>query len=166
MRRRKGASLVELLLFIVVASIIGGGIINGLSSNTAKANKDAVTNELMVYEVGFNDAFYDLGAPEFDPANPDDVEDFKDYIKVMETEYLSLKFDENSITPLSKGFRVSVAEPLDVYGCNYVCYFITAHDVSKCIMLCSGGADGRITADSYASQGYGDDIVLVSRPET
>ena len=164
--KRKGVGIVELLVYIVVASIIGTGISAGLSNNAKKANVEAVTNDLMVYEVGFNDAFYDLGAPDFDPTSADGVEDFKDYLEVMEADYLSLTFDMSSIQPLSKGFKVTVESPLDVYGCKYECYFITASNLQKCIMLCSGGQDGVITADKYSTQGYGDDIVLVSRPES
>lgn len=167
LKRRKGFNLIEIMIGISIASILMGAIGTNASKNVKRSNRDAVTNEMQIFLTGISDAYYNLGAPSFDPNVASDVEEFKKYLQRLQADYLSASFDLDSVQPLSSGngFSVTIAAPLDIYESPYQCWFVTNDAIQKYAMIVSGGDDGIVNAANYSTQGYGDDIVLVVQPK-
>lgn len=157
--------MVELLGVMVVIAILLGIAGWSISSNIKRSNREAVTNELQVFATSLADAYYDIGAPSFAPADPDALTEFKRYLALISSDYLSVSFDESTITATPTGFEVEIATPLDVYENQYHCWFVTDESVMKYIMVASGGEDGKVSPDGYSSQDFSDDIVLIVRPK-
>lgn len=157
--------MVELLGVMVVIAILLGIAGWSISANVKRSNREAVVNELQVYATSIADAYYDMGAPSINPADASGLNDFKRYLAMMQSDYLSVTFDTDSIVVNATGFECDIAAPLDVYESNYHCWFVTDDSVMKYVMVASGGEDGKIDSAGYGSQEYGDDIVLIVRPK-
>lgn len=157
--------MVELLGVMVIIALLLGIAGWSISANVKRSNRDAVVNELQVYSTSLADAYYDLGAPSIDPSSASGLEEFKRYLSVIQSDYLSVEFDLTSLVTTDSGFEVDISAPLDVYESQYHCWFVTSDAVMKYVMVASGGDDGRIDSDGYSAQDYGDDIVLIVKPK-
>lgn len=157
--------MVELLGVMIIIVILLGIAGWSISANVKRSNREAVVNELQIYSTSLADAYYDIGSPSIDPSNSDGVNEFKKYLSTIQSDYLSVTFDQSSITSNASGFEVDIESPLDVYENKYHCWFVTDDDVMKYIMVASGGEDGKISSEGYSSQNYSDDIVLIVRPK-
>lgn len=157
--------MVELLGVMVVIAILLGVAGWSISGNVKRSNREAVVNELQVYATSISDAYYDIGAPSINPADAGAVDEFKRYLNLIASDYLSVTFDESSITATTTGFEVDIASPLDVYEGKYHCWFVTDDAVMKYIMVASGGDNGVIDDAGYSSQDYADDIVMIVKPK-
>lgn len=164
-RRRSGLTMVELLGVLVVIAILLAIAGWSISANIKRSNREAVVNELQVYATSIADAYYDMGAPSISPSDPAGLSEFKRYLAMVQSDYLSVTFDTDSIVATDTGFECDITAPLDVYESQYHCWFVTDDAVMKYVMIASGGDDGRIDASGYGSQNYGDDIVLIVRPK-
>lgn len=162
---RCGFSVTEVLVAIVIIAVLTTTVITSMSKSNIKAHKETVTSELMSYSTGISEAYYDLGAPDFDPTTVDGKAAFSRFLMEMESKYLGCKFDYNSIQPTDKGFSVVIESPKDTYTGNYEMYFITVPELQKYVMMVSGGMDGIISKSSYSSGDYADDVVLITLPE-
>ena len=167
-KRRKGFTLPEILVGIVLGSIILTAVGSSASKNIKRTNRETVVNEMQVFLTGIQDAYYDLGAPSFDPAVTGDEEKFKRYLQTLQDSYLGMAFDFDTLTATAngQGFEILVAAPLDTYESQYKCWFITKDGVMKYAMVASGGDNCQIDEAGYASQNYEDDIVLVVKPKS
>lgn len=165
--------MIVLVIVLIVTVAFGASA----SMQVKRANRETVTNELSVMATNFTDAYYDLGNPVF-KATPDTAkgeqgpEQFKSFLSVIQSEYLNISFDLDSITPLGEeGFQVKVAEPKDVYEQSYECWFYTGSENNRYVMVVCGGDDGIISSEKYIGVpsgtkiDYSDDIVLVVKPK-
>lgn len=150
-------------VIVIIGLIVGVGSAS-VSSNLKRSNREAVANDLQLFTSNLADAYYDLGAPSIDPTSPDAISEFKRYLSVLQSDYLSVTFDMDSVVATANGFEVDIASPLDVYENQYHCWFTTVEGVPNYIMVASGGEDRKLNTAGYASQNYGDDIVLVIKP--
>lgn len=174
-RARAGLSLIELVVVLIIVVIVLVGFGQAASTQVKRANRSNVENELNVMASNLSDAYYDLGNPSFNPAEPDDVAKFKKFLKILESEYLGVTFmretpsDPNSdivLQTTANGFYVEIQEPLDTYEQTYKCWFVTTANLSRYAMICCGGDNTVVEHEGYASGDYSDDIVLVIYPKT
>lgn len=180
-QKRKGLSLIELVVVLIIVGIILVGFAASASTQVKRANRSDVENELQVMSSNLSDAYYDLGNPTFEPA--DDAADgttterarFKRFLITLET-YLGCQFDRGSatdtadfgsITATDLGYYVEIKEPLDTYEQTYKCWFVTSKEApARYAMICSGGDNTIVEYEGYASNNYSDDIVLIIYPKT
>lgn len=163
--KRRGTTLIEMLGVLIIFTIILGVAGMSVSRGIKRSNRDDVSNQLSVYSIGISDAYYDLGAPEFAPADPDAKDEFKRYLQLMESDYLGVVFDYDTLAATDTGFEIEISSPMDVYESRYHCWFVTDESIMKYAMIASGGDNGKLDTDRYAQQDYGDDIVLVVKPK-
>lgn len=162
-KKRKGMTLIEVIGVLIIIAIITALVGFSVSRNVKRGNRESVVSELELYATSLADAYYDLGSPEFDPATQQ--AEFDRYLTIIESDYMSIQFDHTSITPIPTGFTVKIASPIDIYEQQYQCWFVTAPDVMKYVMVACGGENCKIESEGYAVQDYKDDIVLVVRPK-
>lgn len=155
----------ELLGVLIVIAIILAIAGISVSQNVKRANRDSVSNELSLFATAIADAYYDLGSPELGPADPGARAEFERFLRLLESDYLSVSFDYGSIQATGSGFEVDISSPLDTYESKYHCWFITGDSTIQYAMIASGGDNGIIDSDGYASQDFGDDILLVVKPK-
>lgn len=184
---RKGLSLIELVVVLIIVAIVLVGFAASASTQVKRANRSDVENELNVIASNLSDAYYDLGNPTFDPRK--DTEEgstveigrFKRFLITLET-YLGCQFDRGvatdtadfgSITPTENGYMVKIKEPLDAYEQQYQCWFTTAPrrddnsgPPARYAMIASGGDNTIIEYEGYSTNNYSDDIVLIIYPKT
>ena len=165
MKRRRGMTLIETLGVMVILFILMGVAGASVSGGMKRANRETVVNELQVYATSLADAYYDLGSPSFDPATTEGMDGFLRFLRIIQSDYLGVTFDFNTVVANDTGFEVTLAAPLDVYETPYKFWFVTKENVLKYAMVASGGDDGLIAEDGYLSQDYSDDIVLIVRPK-
>lgn len=151
-------------VLIVIAIILGVAGMS-VSKSIKRSNRDHVVNELSVFSTAISDAYYDLGAPEFAPAAPESKTEFERYLKLLETDYLGVVFDYNTLKTTDTGFEIEISSPLDVYESRYHCWFVTDESTMKYAMIASGGDNGVLDTAGYTQQEYGDDVVLVVKPK-
>lgn len=163
-KRRAGFNLIEILIALIIISIVMLGFGASASLQVKRTNRETVANELQVLASNFSDAYYDLGSPEIDSSAEGSQDDFERFLKLISTDYLNYTFDLDSIEPMSNGFSVKVADPIDVYEQEYNAWFITM-GTSRYVVVASGGDDGVINYEGYKNQDYADDIVMVVRPK-
>lgn len=157
--------MVELLGVMVVIGILLLVAGSSVSKNIKRSNREAVVNELQIYATSLSDAYYDLGAPAFAPAEAFALDEFKRYLSIIQSEYLAVTFDLDTVTATDNGFEVAIASPLDSFESQYHCWFVTDESVMRYVMVASGGENGLIDSSGYSSQNYADDIVLIVRPK-
>lgn len=162
---RKGLSLVELMVVLIIVAIVTLGFGASASRQVKRTNRETVVNDMQILSSNLSDAYYDLGNPAFDPATTQGMTDFKAFLSTVSADYLNWSFDMASVTATTNGFRVEVADPVDVYEQRYKCWFVTKSGVQRYVMIVSGGDDGIINTANYSTQGYGDDIVLIVKPK-
>lgn len=165
MRGRRGLSLVEIVVVLIIVAIITVAFGVSANRNIKRTNRETVVNEMQVLASNFSDAYYDQGNPAFDPHTDEGLVGFKQFLQLISSEYLGYAFDMDSITPTANGFHVVVSDPVDVYEQNYEAWFVTSGATSRYVMVASGGDDGIIQSSGYASHNYSDDIVLVVKPK-
>ncbi len=174
-RARAGLSLIELVVVLIIVAIVLIGFGASATVNVKRANRSDVENELNVMASNLSDAYYDLGNPSFNPAVDEDKAKFDKFLKILESEYLGVTFKRTTpsdptstiaFEPTTNGFKVEIAEPLDVYEQTYKCWFVTAPNLRRYAMICSGGDNTEVEQAGYASGDYSDDIVLVIYPKT
>lgn len=162
---RAGLTLIELVVVLVIVAIILIGFGNSANTQVKRANRSDVENELNVIASNMSDAYYDLGNNAYDPTKPEQVELFKNLLKILQTEYLGVTFDIDHMETTDTGFHVFITEPLDAWEQPYECWFTTAPNISRYVMIASGGDDLVVDSSGYASQNYNDDVVLVVYPK-
>lgn len=94
------------------------------------------------------------------------MEKFKTFLKIVQSEYLGITFDESTLKTTSNGFYIEIVEPLDVYEQTYKCWFVTIASLDRFAMICSGGDNTIVEQAGYNTGNYSDDIVLVIYPKT
>ena len=164
-KKRRGLSLIELVVVLIIVAIVLIGFGASASTQVKRASRSDVENELNVMASNLSDAYYDLGNPSFNPVEPTDVERFKKFLITLGNEYMGCQFDEDTISATANGFYVEIKEPLDAYEQTYKCWFVTAANLSRYAMICSGGDNTIVENAGYASGDYADDIVLVVYPK-
>ena len=161
---RKGLSLIELLVVLLITSIVVVGFSVSASQQIKRTNRETVANEMQILASNISDAYYDLGNPRYDPDDDDDYDLFLSFLGTLSSDYTGFSFDEDSIEKLPRGFSVIVKEPLDTYENPYKFWFITNSD-NRYVMIASSGDDGVLSDATYPTQNYGDDIVLFVKPK-
>ncbi len=162
--KKRGLTLVELVVVLVIVAVILVGFGAAASTNVKRANRSDVENELNVMATNLSDAYYDLGNPNF-PVTDEGETNFKEFLKILESEYLGVSFDMSSIQRTTNGFYIEIAEPLDVYEQRYKCWFVTVAKYNNFAMICSGGDDLIVSQEKYKDGDYSDDIVLIIYPK-
>ena len=158
--------MMELIGVMVVIGILLATAGASVSQNVKRSNREAVVNELQIYATSISDAYYDMGAPSFNPADASSLEQFKRYLQILQNNYLAVSFDFTTLVATDTGFEVTVESPKDAFETPYKFWFVTDDSVMKYAMVASGGEDGLIDSSGYANQVYGDDIVLIVRPKS
>lgn len=165
-KARRGLSLVELVVVLVIVAIIAFGFGSSAVSQIKRTNRETVVNELQVLASNFSDAYYDLGNPDYDPSTTEGLEQFKTFLNIISSEYIMYSFDFGTLEATDNGFYVEVSDPVDVWEQRYCCWFVTKNvPGGKYVMVASGGDDGIVSSAGYASNNYSDDIVLVVKPK-
>lgn len=157
-------TLIEVLGVLIIIAILMLVIGNSISRNVKRGNRESVVSELELFATSLADAYYDLGSPDYDdPATMQSQ--FETFLTIIEKDYLTVQFDHSTLTPTAKGYTVEIASPIDIYEKRYKCWFVTASDVMKYVMVASGGENGIIEEAGYAAGDYKDDIVMIVRPK-
>lgn len=178
---RKGLSLIELVVVLIIVAIVLVGFAASASTQVKRANRSDVENELNVIASNLSDAYYDLGNPSFSPKKDTaegstvEIGRFKRFLITLET-YLGCQFDRGvatdtadfgGITPTDFGYMVKIKEPLDAYEQQYQCWFVTDPSApARYVMIASGGDNTIIEYEGYSTNNYSDDIVLIIYPKT
>lgn len=162
LKKRKAITLIEIVGVMVIIGIITVGIGLSVSSSVKRGNRETAVSELQLYATSIADAYYDSGAPDYTAA---EIDDFKDWLYQIQTDYLNLQFDMASVQATTNGFTVMIAQPRDVYEKEYQAWFITNVNVMPYVMIASGGENGRIESSGYATGDYADDVVMICRPK-
>lgn len=165
-KTRRGLSLIELVVVLVIVALVLIGFGTAASTQIKRASRSDVENELSVMAANLSDAYYDLGNPSFDPTDPAAKEKFKTFLKILQSEYLGITFDEGTLTETTNGYYIEIAEPLDAYEQTYKCWFVTTPSLDRFAMFCSGGDNTIVEKEGYNSGNYSDDIVMVIYPKT
>ena len=152
-------TLIELLGVVVIITVLTLVVGNSVSKNMRRGNRETVVSDLSLMSSNISDAYYDLGPPCFDPST--ELDEFKRYLTVLQNDYLTVTFDEDTLTPTANGFTIEIETPLDVYEQRYKVWFVTDESVMPYTMIASGGDNGKVEEGGYASQQYGDDIVMI-----
>ena len=163
-KSRKGLSLVELMIVLIIVAIVTFGFGTSAIKQVKKSNRSTVVNELQVLASNFSDAYYDLGNPEYDPETPEGLTGFKAFLNVLSSEYLAYSFDMDSLEATTNGFHIKVKDPVDVWEQPYECWFVTKGN-NRYALVASGGDDGTIRFEGYKNNKYDDDIVLIVKPK-
>ena len=177
-KTRKGITLIEIIIVLVIVGIIMVGFGNSASKQVKNASRSDVENTLNVMASNLSDAYYDLGNPAYVREEDDgagnkmivhDIDGFKKFLSILESEYMGVKFDKDNIDAddlLPNGFKVEIIEPLDAYEQTYKCWFVSKEGMQRYAMIVSGGDDMIVDTTNYASGNYGDDILLLIYPKT
>lgn len=165
LKSRRGVTMVELLGVMIVIGILLLVAGSSVSKNIKRSNREAVVNDLQMYATSLADAYYDLGSPSIVSGESSSDSEFRRYLSMVQSDYLAVTFDMDTLTATSTGYFVEIASPLDVFESRYHCWFVTDDSVMKYAMIASGGENGIVDSESYGNQEFKDDIVLIVRPK-
>lgn len=161
---RKGLSLVEILVVLIIVVIVTLGFGASATRQIKRTNRETVVNELQVLASNLSDAYYDLGNPSYDVSDEGETQ-FRTFLTMISADYLGYTFDFNTLKRTANGYTIEVADPTDIYEQPYKCWFVTKSGQARYVMVASGGDDGIISDSGYATHNYSDDIILIVRPK-
>lgn len=159
LKRRSGNALVYVLCAIAITAVITGVGLPALGTQGKKTNIRATTSDLGVIAAAITDSYEDIGAPVFDTT---DIGAFKDYLEQLQSGYVGVTFDMDSVVATSNGFKVDTLSPKDAFNGDYHFRFVTKEETLNSVMVISYGSNGLSEETSYATGDYGDDIVAIS----
>lgn len=164
-RRKSGFTPVQILLAIVLVLILTRYTMQAGDTQVTRANRESETNTMQVLAGNLSDAYYDLGNPVFE-LDDEGKTAFQRFISIVAEDYLGCSFDMSTLQTTDKGYSLEMISPLDTYGMQYKCFFVTTESAgSRYAIIASGGDDGIINSDGYSSDDFGDDIVLIVKPK-
>lgn len=156
----KGWNMIELVLAITIIAILGTATAAITIKNVRKANVDKTASFLQILATDLGDAYNDLGVPEI-ATDSDGVAKFKNFLTEAQDTYLSCTFDLDTVKAQTNGFSVEIKSPKDAFGNKYFMECITVEGKPSFSRISSKGPDNISSMDTYNTQEFGDDILVI-----
>lgn len=158
MVKRKGFTLLEISITLVIASILFGMGTYGYSSYVTKARVTDIETTSQIFLSDMQEVVSNKGFLTFELEIDHDEVIY--YLSEIEDKYLSFSLDTDNIEYLDNGFIVKSKDNFDGYQNPYHIYFAT--DISNPrVLFISPGVDGKVDYANYISGEFGDDIVML-----
>ena len=161
--KRKGVTMVEILIAILLLAVLAGiGIIGG-SNQIARGHIDQTATSLEIFAANLEDAINDLGEVDLSGATTTSQQTaiLTSYLDELAERYLGFDFDFATLELTSYGYTIQTNDYKDAWGtpCRM---FATTGETHNRYTLASAGADAQWNDATYASAEYGDDILSIS----
>lgn len=163
--KKKGFTFVEIMIAIAVTGILFTGA--AVSFNKAWQNNriDACESELREMATAFKSYITDYGNITVDSSmNYDAVTD--EIISTLNSKYLPYDVEKTGVSADGKSITLRTKIKTDPWNNKYSLHIYTASEgtVPGLIVIASSGSDSKSNETQYSSENYGDDIVVVIKP--
>ncbi|MFI3226481.1 MAG: prepilin-type N-terminal cleavage/methylation domain-containing protein [Clostridia bacterium] len=158
MIKRKGMTLIEISITLVIIAIISGMGFKGYSSYTNQVRVTDIETNAQIFLSDMQEVVSNKGFLTFELEI--DRDEVIYYLSEIEDKYLSFSFDKENIEYLQNGFIVNAKDSFDGYKNPYSMYFCTDFEQPR-VLFMSAGADGKLEYENYSVGEFGDDIVML-----
>lgn len=163
--KKKGFTLVEILAVLAVAGILITGI--AVSFNKAWQNNrvDACESELREMVTAFKSYITDYGNITVDSSMDYDTV-INEVVSTLNSKYLPYDVEKTGVSVDGKSIMLKTKLKTDPWNNKYSLHIYTAQEgtVPGLIVIASSGPDSKSNETEYSSENYGDDIVVVIKP--
>lgn len=159
MNKRKGFTIVEIIVVMIVISILA---YVGINANTRQISKSRLTSTAQTLEIiatDFDRIIEEEGLLGIAPTETRKNEIVLEFLSILEEEYLNFTFNRNTLKLSTNGAEIETAELKDGFEMPFLFYFSTAES-DKRVMIISAGADQVFSKGQYVSGAFNDDVVL------
>lgn len=169
-RKRKAFTLVEVMAVIVIIGIIGAFSYKSYQTTLKNQRIDATEADLRAFSQSFSSYNIDYGSIEIsdtltDAAYRDKVDEV---IGILNRQYLPVEIQFDSVITGRKGFKCTTKLKKDPWDQLYEIYINTKEETgvpSGVVVVTSKGPDRESQFNTYASNNYGDDILVIIEPK-
>ena len=171
MINKKGFSLIEVMIVVVIIGILFTGIMFFGSAVSKKANINSVNSQLRLLNSSIETMLQTKGKlilpPNVPPLSQADQTTVTNYISSMANDFCKVDFDMLSLQYKTGGIIIKTKTLLDPWGSAYTMMINTDNTNANggMIIFASSGPDGKTSLSTYKNGQFGDDILIMISPK-